>query len=70
MGKVFVVKYRETTYGIKGGMIDNDVHIRTEKVQDVLDTINVACCGFSKKSQITLDIIEETDVQQGTDSTS
>ena len=67
MGRRFEVNYSETTFGIRGGMITNTVDVKTHSVQEVLDTVNVACCGPSRKDKIIINIIEEINVQPKTD---
>ena len=59
MARIYKIEYRETTFGIRGGMITNDMKVETSDIQKVLDTIKVACIGPSLKDEIVIHIREE-----------
>ena len=57
--RTYTITYRETTYGIRGGMIDTDVELESDDVEKVLSALRVACIGPSRKTEILIKIKEE-----------
>jgi len=57
--KIYSLSYRETTFGIRGGMITNPVKVETDDVSSLLETLKVALVGPSRKEEILIKIREE-----------